>query len=95
MDVETYEQGEGAYWELWEKRYAPAYQEMSDRFLIVTHVCELLWDSHPDCRHDDPWDDKYDGRGAQFREEFVREIRKLAAAIIPDIKKTRQLKGDL
>jgi hypothetical protein len=68
---------------------------MADRFLIYTHVCEELWDGHKDCQHSDPWEDKYDGRGAQFRKEYVDEIHVMAEERLPEIKEERRLKGDL
>ena len=69
IDIEKRPRGEHGYWEIWEEYYMPMYREMTDRFLVYSHVCEYIFDGNPDCNHYDEWEDKYDGRGPEFRKE--------------------------
>ena len=95
IDVERRSKGEEGYWDLWVKNYAQTYQKMSDRFLIAQHVCEQIWEGSNDCKHHDPWEDKYDGRGEAFRKEFIAEIHRLVADKITEIKTDRKSRGEL
>ena len=70
----------------WNEYYAAVYQRMTDRFLILTHVCEEMFDGDEKCRHKDPYEDKYDSRGPTFRQEYVKEIHDIIAQTLPDIK---------
>ena len=54
-----------------------AYQKFSDRWLILTHVCELMYAEDRECKFEDTWDDDYDGRGAIWREKYILEIHML------------------
>lgn len=54
-----------------------------------------MWDGNAQCKQDDPWDDMYDGRGAQFRKEFIDEIQNAIRENLDAIKLERLSKGDL
>ena len=95
MDTEAREQGEKGYEDIWKKHYVDIYRKMADRFLILTHVCEEIYDHNVECRHNDPWEDKYDGRGVQFRQEFVHEIHDEIQKNVVEIKSQRQKHNDL
>ena len=95
LDTEARAEGENGYYDLWNKHYGDIYRKFVDRFLILTHVCEELYDHNVECRHNDPWDDKYDGRGVQFRQEFVQEIHDAIEKHVLIIKEQREKHNDL
>ena len=95
IDIEARPKGEEGYWKIWEEYYAPIYQEMTDRFLVYTHVCEYMYDGNEECHHKDNWEDKYDGRGVEFRKEFIEELRNLIDEKIGQLKEERMSKGEL
>ena len=95
LDMEKRSGKDDGYATIWRKHFAPAYRNNSDRFKIFTTVCEQMWDGNSDCKHKDSWDDKYDGRGAQFRKEFVEEVSNVIRDNLDNIKLERQAHGDL
>ena len=95
IDVERRPKGDEGYWDIWKVNYAPAYQKMSDKFLIYSNVCAQIWEGSNDCQHHDPWEDKYDGRGEAFRKEYIGEIHKLVETKISEIKSDRKNRGEL
>lgn len=95
ISTEVLEDGEIGYWQTWSELWAPHYRQMADRFLVYTHVCEFIWDANPECQHQDTWEDKYDGRGAEFRKEYVEEIRKIIDENAVQIRAQRLKKAEL
>lgn len=95
LDTEQREDGEKGYESIWNKHFVDIYRKMADRFLILTHVCEEIFDHNVECRHNDPWEDKFDGRGSQFRQEFIAEIHEAIHDHVAEIKIRRQKNDDL
>lgn len=95
LDTEARDEGELGYDQVWERHYVDIYRKMADRFLILTHVCEEIYDHNVECRHNDPWEDKYDGRGVEFRKEFVIEIHDAIVDKVREIKSQRRANNDL
>jgi hypothetical protein len=87
---------EAKYLKTWEENWKPIYRESYDRYLIYQHVCVDLYGDAEACSHNmDPWEDKYDGRGPAFKEEWVAEVHKVILEDIPRIKSAREQKNDL
>ena len=68
---------------------------MTDRILVYTHVCEYMYDGNKECHHKDIWEDNYDGRGEEFRKEFIEELRNVIGEKISQLKEERMSKGEL
>ena len=95
VDTEKRAKGDEGYWDIWKKHFAPSYRNQSDRFLILTRVCEEMWDGHNDCKHKDLWDNKYDGRGDEFRTDYRKAVVDSIQDNLDLIKLERLSKGDL
>ena len=54
-----------------------------------------MWDGHNDCKHKDPWENKYDGRGDEFRTDFRQAVVNSIRDNLDLIKLERLSKGDL
>ena len=53
------------------------YQDYADGYLILKNICKEIFNKGG-CEVGEIWHDKYDGRGATFREEFSQEVMKTA-----------------
>jgi hypothetical protein len=55
----------------WKEIYLPEYKELQDRLILLTAVCNDIFDFPTECTlPDNIWNQKIDGRGMQFRIEF-------------------------
>jgi hypothetical protein len=62
---------------IWTENFMPNYHDTYDRLLIISHVCQDLYEKDPVCMlPDNIWNDKYDTRGEEFRKEFLAEVHK-------------------
>ena len=66
-----------SYSSIWESNFQPMYQDYADGYLILKNICKEIFDKGG-CEVGEIWHDKYDGRGAAFREEFSQEVIKTA-----------------
>jgi hypothetical protein len=57
--------------DIWKKHFEPKYRDTHDRIFIISHVCLDIYNDDKCVLPDDIWDDRYDRRGAAFRDEFV------------------------
>ena len=80
---------------LWEETYLPLYRQYYDRFLILSTVCTDVYNDPACKKHEDPWNNKYDGRGENFMHEFVAEVDKTIQSDIVKIKESRRQKNEL
>lgn len=80
---------------LWEETYLPLYRQYYDRFLILHTVCHDVYNDPACKKHEDPWSNKYDGRGENFVTEFLAEVHSVIANDIPKIKESRRQKNEL
>ena len=81
--------------ELWETTYLPLYRQYYDRFLILRAICSDVYNDPACKKHDNPWNNKYDGRGDNFINEFMEEVNKVIQSDIPAIKESRRQKNEL
>lgn len=73
--------------EVWEDKYQPSYRKTTDYLYVATHVCKDIHNNSEKC--DIPanlWQNKCDGRGEGFLDEFQQEIDKAIEGIVAKVK---------
>ena len=73
----------------WMKYPAGALRSTFDNYLIMTHVCEYLYENDPRCNRFDVSDENSDGRGADFVSEFIEEIHDVIQNEVEMIKRSK------
>ena len=56
---------------IWKEHFEPKYRDTHDRIFIMSTVCLDIYDDEACRLPEDIWDDKYDNRGAGFRDDFI------------------------
>ena len=78
----------------WEDDWGQYYRRNYDHFVILSHVCEDVFNA-TSCIVPDPWDEALDIRKRQFHDEFISEIHKEIQGDIKKIKMWKQQKSEL
>ena len=76
---------------IWKEHFEPSFRDTYDRVLIISSVCKDLYNNDAGCEiEDDIWNDKYDLRGREFRDEFLEEIHKAVEDDVQRVKASRR-----
>jgi hypothetical protein len=75
---------------IWKEHFEPKYQDTHDRVFIISHVCLDVYNDNRCTLPDDIWNDKYDTRGAAFRDEFIQEVHKAIQEEVSQVKRARR-----
>lgn len=76
--------------ELWIEKYQPSYRKSTDYLHVASHVCHDIYEKEKKCDiPENIWNNKCDGRGETFIDEFEEEIGKAIEGVVAQVKMAR------